>query len=125
MILVDVEVKESPIHGKGLFSKSKIVKGSKLWEFAPPDFRIPLKSASEKDLHFGYINPDNPDFVVVCADHSKYWNFGLDGSNCGPSQKKHLGEYVIVALEDIKAGAELLISVNSDRDASRKLMSVH
>jgi hypothetical protein len=124
MLLVDIAVRRSPIHGLGLFALKDIPKGTDLWEFSPPDSRIAISEANSNDFHFGYINPENPDFVVGCGDFSKFWNFGIYCPNCGPSDKKRLGEYVIIALVDIGTGDELLISTKSDFDSKRKLFNL-
>lgn len=124
MITVDVAVRRSPIHGLGLFALNDIPKGTELWAFSPPDSRIPISEADSNDLHFGYINPENPDFVVKCGDLSKFWNFGIHYANCGPSDKIRLGECVIIALVDISTGDELLISTESDFDSKRKLSNL-
>jgi SET domain-containing protein len=121
VILIDVDVKESNVHGMGLFAKHDVPKGTELWAFGEADSRIPVSEATDEVMHYGYINPENPNFVVVCGDVSRFWNFGLNGSNSGPSRKKRGGESVIVALLDIKSGEELLISTESDFDALRKL----
>lgn len=124
MLLIDVAVRRSPIHGLGLFALNDIPKGTELWAFSPPDSRIPLSDADANDLHFGYINPENPDFVVKCGDLSKFWNFGIHYPNCGPSDNRRLGECVIIALVDIGTGDELLISTESDFDSNRKLSNL-
>lgn len=122
-MLVDVIVANSRIHGKGLFARQDIAAGSILWMFLDGDSRTPKAEASEEVMHFGYINPQNPDFVVVCGDCARYWNFGLDGAaNCGCSDTiEENGECAIIALRDIAMGEELLITVDSDADACRKL----
>jgi len=124
MLLIDVAVRRSPIHGLGLFALNDIPKGTELWAFLPPDSRIPISEADSNDLHFGYINPENPDFVVKCGDLSRFWNFGIHYANCGPSEHRRLGECVIIALVDIGTGDELLISTESDFDSNRKLSNI-
>lgn len=92
--------------------------GQLLWSYAPPDSRMPVKAAKMADLHYGYINPDNPDWLVVCGDMAKWWNFG---GNSGPGDTRSGGECDIIALRNMAAGEELLITADSDADASRKL----
>ncbi len=124
-MLVLTETKPSRIHGRGLFATCFLPRGSILWRFMPQDHRIPLKDALEAQKHYGYVNPDRPESLVVCADHACFWNFGLNGeANCGPSRLLvDDGESAIIALRDIAVGEELLISVDSDADACRKLQA--
>lgn len=122
-MLVQTVTKDSRIHGKGLFAAIPIPLGSVLWRFMPPDRRILLAHATFEQKHYGYVNPDKPNWLVICGDHACFWNFGLNGeANCGPSSLLlDEGENAIIALRDIAVGEELLITVDSDADACRKL----
>lgn len=123
MLTVDTYIDESPVHGRGIYAAEPIGKGELVWRFGGADYRITRETASLNDLHYGYVNPDKPDFVVKCGDEARFWNFGMPGArNCHASTHKTGGEYDIVASRDIRRGEELLICLNSDADAARKLM---
>ena len=61
----------SPRHGTGLFTSIALEPGAVLWCFEPAiDRRLPLRPMEPRQraelLHFGYVNPERPAFVVVC-----------------------------------------------------------
>jgi SET domain-containing protein len=122
MLLVDCYVDQSGRHGLGLFAARPIKKGTSIWTYREPaDRRKPVKDATLQELHFGYVNPENPDYVVICGDCAEWWNFDLN-PNCDlafPPTKER--EADIIAVRDIKANEELTISLDSDHDASRKM----
>lgn len=94
-----------------------------MWRYGEGDSRIAVEESFPIDYHYGYVNPDNLGYVVKCGDISRFWNFGLEGAaNCAPAPHKTEGEYDIVATRDIRVGEELLISLESDGDAARKLV---
>jgi hypothetical protein len=118
----------SPVHGTGLFSRVSLLPGDLLWSFDPLiDHRALLRQFPPRVrlrlLHFGYVNAEYPDWVVVCGDCSRYWNFPHPGThfNAHPSQKRQHGEALIVASRPIAAGEELLIDPSSDADYFRKM----
>jgi SET domain-containing protein len=72
-------------------------------------------------LHFGYISPKDGK-LIICGDDSRWWNFGFP-PNCVERFNPLInGEGVVYASRRIKKGEELLISVDTDMDATRKLM---
>lgn len=122
----------SPRHGMGLFTSIPLQPGAVLWCFEPAiDQRLPLLSLEPHQraelLHFGYVNPARPAFVVVCGDQARFWNFPLPGepANATPSDQIKGGEAVIVACRMIAAGEELLIHPSSDADYFRKMGPCH
>ncbi len=123
MMQVAASVRRSRVHGLGLFAEQPIAKGSILWRYDNGDRRVPLATATDEQKHFGYVNPRLPDFLVVCGDHSCYWNFPLasEPANAGEGWDDGSGEAVIIALNPISAGDELLIATTTDADAARKL----
>lgn len=121
MLTIKAEAKLSNVHGVGLFTLNPIPKGTIVWRFRHPDNRIPINCISGNDYHYGYINPKNPLFLVVCGDISRFWNFGIDNPNCGIADTLVDGEHDILSLRQLEAGEELLISVDSDADSTSKL----
>lgn len=118
----------SAVHGTGLFSRHSVAAGAVLWLYEPGlDRRVRLASLPpsrrERWLHFGYVNPQRPDWLVVCGDQSCYWNFPSPGqsANAHPSDRWVEQEAVIVASRAIAAGEELLIHPSSDADYFRKM----
>ena len=120
MILVPVSVRPSSRHGLGLHVEIGIPKGHLLWRFdANVDHRIEI-------VHWGYVNPNMPNIVVVCGDSSRFWNFSSDDElpNAVISHQLYCGEHLILAARDIAAGEELLIAPDSDHDYARKMQKV-
>jgi SET domain-containing protein len=121
VLLVKAKVSKSPIHGNGLFAEKDIPRGTPVYCYDPSiDVKKPVEGASLQELHFGYISPEDG-LLVICGDDSRWWNFGFP-PNCEEREEWRNGERVVVATRDIREGEELLISVDTDRDASRKLM---
>jgi hypothetical protein len=119
-------------HGTGLFTPITLQPGAVLWCFNPAiDQRLPLRNLDPCQLaellHFGYVNPEQLAFVVVCGDQARFWNFPLPGepANARPSDQIKGGEAVIVASRMIAAGEELLIHPSSDADYFRKMGLCH
>ncbi len=113
MLLIKTIVKESSIHGLGLFADQDIFKGVQIWKFSPGlDLEISPSdfeklSQYEKDFinFYGFrskktdnyhLSFDNVRFV----NHSKYGNITLDMSVDDI-------EYPLVASQDIKSGEEI------------------
>lgn len=118
----------SSVHGTGLFSGVPLQAGALIWCFQPGvDRRCRLSALATSDrlaaLHYGYINPERPEWLVVCGDKARFWNFPpLGGSANSLVSVQHLHqEAVIVAAGPIAAGDELLIEPASDADYFRKM----
>ena len=132
MILVPVSVRPSCRHGLGLHVEIDIPKGHLLWRFdANVDHRIEIAASvhwqrRSELLHWGYVNPNMPNIVVVCGDSSRFWNFSSDDElpNAMISHQLYCGEHLILAARDIAAGEELLIAPDSDYDYARKMQKV-
>ena len=118
----------SSIHGIGLFAAAPLAQGTLLWCYQPGlDTRRRLSdlepTARLISLYYGYVNPLEPHWVVVCGDAARFWNFPPVGcpANAIPSAVHLHGEALIIAARDIEAGEELLIDPSSDADYFRKL----
>jgi SET domain-containing protein len=130
MLIVPVEIKKSAIHGFGVFAKTDIKKGTVVWMFEPGlDQRIPklvVENSSQRKRDYimerGYVNPKNPEMVVLCIDAAQFLNFPADGTEAniwlGGLQD---GEQILIAAEDISAGTELTVPTESDADFERKM----
>ena len=116
MLLVKTKVKESKIHGRGLFADQNIKKGQIIWRFNPLiDRKIPKKKLLKLPIfvqkfikYYSYLN-DKEEFVL-CGDGARYINHSDN-----PNTKdiitfwdKLLGrEGISVAARNIKRGEEI------------------
>lgn len=128
-LLVPHRIGPSAIHGTGLFAATDLAEGTVLWRFEQGlETRRLLRDLSPTDqlrlLHYGYVNPLAPQWVVVCGDDARFWNFPAVGcpANAIPSAETWHGEALIVAARAIAAGEELLIDPRSDADYFRKIV---
>ncbi|KEF40615.1 MAG: hypothetical protein ER33_16085 [Cyanobium sp. CACIAM 14] len=118
----------SSVHGTGLFSAVALEAGAILWRFEPGlEERCLLRDLPPGEcrrlLHYGYVNPQHPEWLVICGDDARYWNFPPPGEppNTRLGSLLHAGEPVVVAARSIAAGEELLIEPGSDADYHRKM----
>lgn len=116
MYVVAVEVKDSPIHGKGVFAKQDIKAGEVVWGFkdghdikmAPEEYaKLPAeqKAAMEKT---GYLSPTSGMWVFPPAgDPACYTNHSQSNNLSTKFDPKFSDEPYFVANRDIKPGEEL------------------
>ncbi len=130
MLLVKASPKPSKIHGLGLFAEEDIMPFTTVWRFMAGDCRHAIKDielwhpkAKEWIWQHGYINPDNPDFIVACGDHSIYMNFASPANTALGGETD--GEVDLIALTYIIAGHEITVPYSSDADAERKMKPLH
>lgn len=121
MLKIPANILTSSIHGRGVFAAIGIPKGTVVWNFEWPDSKKLFVSATDSEKHFGYVNPANPEWLVLCGDESCFWNFSKN-PNCEMefSPTKHF-ESSLVASRDILSGEELTVGTNTDLDSFRKL----
>lgn len=114
MLLVQVRVAASPIHGLGVFAVAPIARGTVVWRFTPGfdlDLDPALLDAQPAHfravlLHYGYIDPRLNRFILCCDDarfinHSDTPNLLMD-----PTDDRYA---VDVAARDIAAGEEMTV----------------
>lgn len=116
MFIVKTKVKESKIHGKGLFADQDIKKGQIIWKYNPLiDRRIPQKkllqlpSFVQKFIkYYSYLN-DWGEFVL-CGDGARYINHS-DNPNTEDKMtfwnKLFRREGISIASRNIKKGEEI------------------
>lgn len=129
MLHVKTFLAPSGIHGTGLFAGQDIPKGDLVWRFVRKlDQRIELplvralpRHAMEALLHYGYINPENPHFVVLCFDDARFMNFHHHRPSTAPGDARIDGEADLVAARDLVKGEELTVGYDTDADFARKL----
>lgn len=108
MLLIHAEIKNSNIHGIGLFCRFAIPKGTKVWEFNPL-FDLALNESDIVDLPesalsflkmYGYRSVETNEFIVN-LDLSRHINHS-DNPNLMSDQYSNY-----YAADDIPAGTEL------------------
>jgi len=108
MLLVRTELRQSAIHGFGVFAREPIVKGAKVWEFHPLlDIKIPpevfdaLPPAAREEIEIHLYEPDTGGPLYYEATMGKYMNHSREPNV----------DFSMVnagwALRDIEAGEEL------------------
>lgn len=128
MLTIETRVRPSPIHGLGLFAAQAVDVGACVWRFRrgvdqqyQKKFVQTLRPDERATLwKYGYVNPAHPDYLVVCADDARFWNFATP-ANCGTQIERCSGELSLFALRDIAPGEELTVGIDTDADAFRKL----
>lgn len=119
MLLIKTKIKESEIHGIGLFADEFIPKGAEIWRFTPG---FDQKFTREQILSFPdllqiYIykyswRSKKSKFYIFSADNGKYFNHS-DNPNALSEYRDDEEEVVTVALRDIQIGEEILDNYNS------------
>jgi uncharacterized protein len=113
MLLVRTRLKNSAIHGLGLFADQFIEKDTPLWKFVP-GFDIELTSeqleqlseaARTQTLRYSYFNPKTR-LHVLCSDDARFFNHSDDPNTTTIDSPEH-PEGIVVATRDITAGEEL------------------
>ena len=119
MMIVKTTIKESDIHGIGLFADEFIPKGTVIWEFTE-GFDVRFTDEQLKNLpiiqkeyieKYMWLSKTSGKYCH-CADNGKYCNHSKDNN----VQSYYLNEYdevVSIALKDIEQGEEILDDYNS------------
>lgn len=97
-----VKVKQSELHGRGLFARRKIARGTEIG-------RCTVKPAKKDGPHVLWLDDDTGEAVKVTCD-LRYINHG---------RKPNVAYYddlTVVALKNIKPGEELLHHYGDDWD---------
>jgi len=130
MLTVPVEIRNSEIHGQGVFAKCDIRQGAIVWQFTPGLDRVvslyAVESAEPRSrkyvLERGFIDPIEPDDVVICVDAAQFMNFPPEGIAANTELGAILdGQHLLLAAEDILAGTEITVPPGSDLDYVRKM----
>lgn len=127
MLKVPTQLKDSELHGRGVFTTEPILKGTIVWRFSPSiDVIKPREECSVQENHFAYVNPVRKNQLVICGDIAKYMNFASSKdtkreANTRLGEEGYAGERDLVAACDIGPDEELTVPLDSDDDAERKL----
>ena len=110
MLLIQTELKDSGIHGLGVFAKDKIKKGEAVWRFDPVfDLKLPCDTEYApiiQDMlsHYGYtVEEDGMRFFVLCGDNARFMNHSERANTLSSEDDP----YTDIATLDIEAGEEI------------------
>lgn len=114
MLLVRTIVKESSVHGLGLFADEPIRSGTRIWEFSPGlDLEITLQDFNALDpreretiLFYGFKSKKTNNYHLS-FDDVRFINHDEEG-NIVVDKSVDDVEYPLVANRDIEPGEELL-----------------
>lgn len=119
MMLIKTQVKESKIHGLGLFADEYIPKGTEIWKFTSG---FDQKFTKEQILAFSellqiYIykyswKSNKSKLYCLASDNAKYFNHS-DDPNVLSEYRDNEEEVVTVAIKDIEPGEEMLDNYSS------------
>jgi SET domain-containing protein len=120
MLLVDVEVRPSPIHGLGVFTREPISKGKIVWQFDPGmDRRHPASWLEHQPPHvrkfveiYGVLSLDKQSYYLA-GDQTSFVNHAADPNLVPRDELLVNDEGVVVAARDIAPGEELTIDYGS------------
>ncbi|MDE1874474.1 MAG: SET domain-containing protein [Patescibacteria group bacterium] len=122
MLLVKTKIKESDIHGIGLFADEFIPRGTEIWRFTPGfDQRLTREQIlSFPDLLQVYIykycwRSKKSKLYCFSADNGKYFNHSKN-PNVLSEYRDGEEEVVMIAMRDIEIGEEILDNYNSFED---------
>ncbi len=120
MLLIETEIKPSPIAGYGLFAKNDILKGTAVWVFNKAT-DIKITHSEFEDLNYVgrlyYMNfcYYNNGCYILCGDNAKYTNHSVKPNLV-------IKDNSMIADRDILAGEELTEDYfNYDELANYKL----
>ena len=113
MLTVKTTVKQSSIHGLGVFADQFIPKGTIVWMFkegidfkyTKQQFEQMNKEQQTKMTHFSYYD-NNLECYILCSDNSKYVNHS-DNPNLSSYYDEHYVEGYSYANRDIMIGEEI------------------
>ncbi len=118
-MLVKTQVKESKIHGLGLFAEEFIPKGTEIWKFTPG---FDQKFTRDQILAFPkllqiYIykyawKSDRNKLYCLSSDNGKYFNHSKN-PNVLSEYRDNEEEVVTVTIKDIQPGEEILDNYSS------------
>ncbi len=112
MLLVKTELKQSPIHGFGLFAAEWIPKNTTVWCLALAFDKIvdcPLISAVAREFLQKYAYRDKySNDLILCSDDARFINHS-ETPNLKPGSWSSLSYGCDIALRDIRIGEEITI----------------
>lgn len=130
MLLVPVEVRQSPIHGLGVFAAAFIAKGTVVWQFDPGvDKRHSVEWLAAQPEHvrrfftsYGVRSLDQR-FYYLAGDYTLFINHSATPNMAPDPSHKVNEEEVVVAIQDIRPGEELTINYGEIDGADREKLA--
>ena len=120
MYLIDVEIKLSPIEGKGVFTVGLIERGAVVWKYGPEYDKIlsrenfeKLSEEEKEELKkVGYISPSSGMWVYPPKeDPARFTNHSMEQNNLSVTFDVAVSqEPFFVANRNINAGEELTVN---------------
>lgn len=124
MLLVRTKIKESEVHGIGLYADEFIPQGTLVWKFTPGfDKKFTAKQISEfPDLLQIYLykytwKSKKSGMYCFCSDNGKHFNHS-ENPNVLSEYRDNEDESLVFAIKDINIGEELLDDYSSFEDIS-------
>lgn len=133
MLYVKTKIKESPIHGIGLFADEFIKKGTVIWKFTPGfDIKFTGEQILElpelAQIHLAKYSWKSKKSGMYChsSDDGKFFNHS-ENQNCFSEYTDSEEEVVVVALSDIQVGDEITDNYSSfeDIEYNNILIDIH
>jgi uncharacterized protein len=127
MMRIRTRVRQSRIHGLGLFAVESVPQGTPIWrfepgfdhDFSPAQFTALPPLAREHTRWFCFVSRENRR-VILSGDHACFINHSPTPNTGAPPDAKP--PVVTVALRDIAAGEELTCNYyDYDADTAWKL----
>ena len=122
MMVVDTELRPSPIQGVGVFLLEDVCKGQLIWRFDSRIDRVyceneigSLPERVQRFIHVYSTRHDGTGVRLLCGDHGRHFNHSATPNtvSCGVT----FGDDV--AAEDLKAGTELTTDYHAICDCVR------
>lgn len=128
MVLVKTQLKQSPIHGVGVFADEFISKGTKIWEFTD-GFDLKLNDNDVLNLpkklqifmcKYGWTGTKSK-LSCLASDHGRFFNHSNDPNSLSRYVDNEI-EVVTYAVKDINIGEEITDNYSSfDEDINSLL----
>lgn len=119
MVLVKTKVRQSGVHGLGLFADQFIPKGTKTFEYIPwfdvsfsEEELVKMSEEARREIiWYAYFDKKNNKYVL-CSDDYRFINHSADISKINIESTPDYD----IALRDIETGEELLCDYNKFDD---------
>ncbi len=123
MLLIKTKLKESSIHGIGLFADEFIPKGTKIWKFMPgfdlaftPRELQKFPETARKFIHwYGYRSLHSGRYIL-CADDARFYNHHEIPNTIGIDLEGTEEEGADIAVRDIQKGEEITYNYKDPKE---------
>jgi SET domain-containing protein len=107
MLIIKTHIKNSPIHGIGLFASKFIPKDTLVWElntkfdliFNESEFDLLHQNAKDSIVFYGHFQKEEGGYIL-CSDDARFFNHSTE-----PNCKSQIGK--TYAIKDINVGEEI------------------